>query len=148
VPVPSDRTAFPEVLTTPVTGALASALSWLGAALMVVSGLVHLHLWDIAYRHVATLGPLFLLQAALALVMAVALAATRRWVVVLACISLMAGTIVGFVLVLTVGLFGFTLHVVTGWAVLAVVSEGGAIVALAIALWCSHSLRAAAPAPA
>ena len=43
------------------------------AVLMVCSGLIHIHLWDIAYRHVATLGPLFLVQAVAALVSAVVL---------------------------------------------------------------------------
>jgi hypothetical protein len=49
------------------------------AGLLLASGLIHLHLWDIAYRHVKTLD------------------------------VLMAGTIIGFVLVRTVGLFGFHL---------------------------------------
>ena len=61
------------------------------AILMVLSGLVHIHLWDIAYRHVATLGPLFLVQAIAALVMAVVLVVARAVVVALACIALDAG---------------------------------------------------------
>ena len=39
-------------------------LMWLlyvgDAGLLVASGLIHLHLWDIAYRHVKTLDALFL----------------------------------------------------------------------------------------
>jgi hypothetical protein len=93
------------------------------AILMVCSGLIHLHLWDIAYRHVETLGPLFLVQAIGALVLAVVLAVTRVVVVALACVALMIGTVVGFVLADTVGIFGFTLPVVTGWAYEALVSE-------------------------
>jgi hypothetical protein len=100
---------------------------------MLVSGFVHVHLWDIAYRHVATLGPLFLVQAIAALVLAVLLALTRRGAVVVAALGLMAGTIVGFILVLTVGLFGFTLHEITNYAVIAVVVEGLAVVLLAAA---------------
>ena len=34
------------------------------AGLLVASGLIHLHLWDIAYRHVKTLDVLFLVQVA------------------------------------------------------------------------------------
>ena len=93
------------------------------ALLMVTSGVVHIHLWDIAYRHVATLGPLFLVQAVAALVGAVALVTTRRLIVVAGSVALMVGTIIGFILADTVGLFGFTLPEVTGWAYLALVSE-------------------------
>jgi hypothetical protein len=93
------------------------------AALMICSGLIHLHLWDIAYRHVATLGPLFMVQAAAALVLAVVLVATRVVVVALGCVALMLGTMVGFILADTVGIFGFKLPVVTGWAYEALVAE-------------------------
>ena len=93
------------------------------AILMVCSGLIHIHLWDIAYRHVATLGPLFLVQAMAALVLAVVLVVARVVVVALACIGLMLGTVVGFILADTVGIFGFTLPVVTGWAYEALIAE-------------------------
>ena len=113
------------------TSGASTWLVLLSAALMLVSGLVHVHLWDIAYRHVATLGPLFLVQAISALVLAVLLATTRRGALVVAALGLMAGTIVGFILVLTVGLFGFTLHEITNYAVIAVVVEGLAFFLLA-----------------
>ena len=86
------------------------------AILMVCSGLIHIHLWDIAYRHVATLGPLFLVQAVAALVLAVVLVVARVVVVALACMVLMVGTMVGFILAASVGIFGFTLQIVTAWA--------------------------------
>lgn len=93
------------------------------AALMITSGVVHLHLWDIAYRHVATLGPLFLVQTIAALVAAVVLATTRLVIILLGSAALMLGTVVGFLLADTVGLFGFTLPEVTQWAYLALASE-------------------------
>ena len=43
------------------------------AGLLVASGLIHLHLWDIAYRHVQTLDVLFLVQVVACLLAAVAL---------------------------------------------------------------------------
>jgi hypothetical protein len=92
-------------------GAVAAA-----AVLMVCSGLIHIHLWDIAYRHVATLGPLFLVQAVAAMVLALVLIVTRVVVVALACMTLMVGTMVGFVLAASVGIFGFTLQILTAWA--------------------------------
>ena len=99
-------------------GAVAAA-----AVLMICSGLIHIHLWDIAYRHVATLGPLFLVQAVAAMVLALVLIVTRVVVVALACIVLMLGTVVGFILADTVGIFGFKLPVVTGWAYEALLCE-------------------------
>jgi hypothetical protein len=93
------------------------------AILMVCSGAIHIQLWDIAYRHVATLGPLFLVQAVAALVLAVVLVVTRVVAAALACILLMLGTVVGFVLAASVGIFGFTLPVITAWAYEALAAE-------------------------
>ena len=102
------------------SGAADGAVNWLlyvvDAGLMVTSGVIHVHLWDIAYRHVATLGPLFLVQAIAALILAVAVLVTRNVLVVGAALALMAGTIVGFICVRTVGLFGFTLTFTSGLA--------------------------------
>jgi hypothetical protein len=108
-------------------GAVAAA-----AVLMVCSALIHIHLWDIAYRNVATLGPLFLVQAVAALVLAVVLVVTRVVVVALACMALMLGTLIGFVLAASVGIFGFTLTVVTGWAYEALLAELVSAVVLAV----------------
>ncbi len=108
---------------------------WVGAALLVVSGLVHLHLWDIAYRHVDTLGPLFILQGVAAIVVGIALVLWPRGVVVLAGLALAVGTIIGFVKALNGGIFGFTLPVVTNWAKLALGAETGAVLTLAAAGW-------------
>ncbi len=124
-----------RLLATAPDDVLTTVLLELTAVLVIVSGIVHLHLWDIAYRDVATLGPLFLVQAIAGLILGVALALWRRAVLALAALGLMAGTIVGFILVVTVGLFGFKLHDITGWAVLALVVEGLAVVLSATAVW-------------
>ena len=114
-------------LLGPVTGRRDDVGGWVAALaagiLMACSGAVHLHLWDIAYRHVAMLGPLFMVQAVAALVLAVVLVVTRTVAVALACVVLMLGTVFGFLLADTVGLFGFTLPVVTAWAYEALVTE-------------------------
>lgn len=102
------------------------------AGLLVASGLIHLHLWDIAYRHVKTLDVLFLVQVILALLAAVALLATRRLIVVLASLLLMAGTIVGFFLARSVGIFGFKLTFSSGLANTVLIIEIVAVVLLAI----------------
>jgi hypothetical protein len=111
------------------------ALLWLlilcDAGLLVASGLVHLHLWDIAYRHVKTLDVLFLVQTGAALVAAVLLMSTRNLLVTLGSAALMAGTIVGFVLARTVGIFGFHLTFSSGLAYAALIIEAIAVVFLA-----------------
>lgn len=54
-----------------------AGLMWLvylaDAGLLVTSGLIHLHLWDIAYRHVKVLDVLFLVQTAATIVAAAVL---------------------------------------------------------------------------
>jgi hypothetical protein len=105
------------------------------AGLLVASGLIHLHLWDIAYRHVKTLDVLFLVQVVLALLAAITLLVTRHLLVVAGSLLLMAGTIVGFVLVRTVGLFGFKLGYSTGLANTVLVIEIVAVVLLAFTGW-------------
>jgi hypothetical protein len=102
------------------------------AGLMVASGLIHLHLWDIAYRHVKTLDVLFLVQVAAAIVLALALLLTRHILVVAASLLLMAGTIVGFILARSVGIFGFKLTFSSGLANTVLVIEIVAVVMLAI----------------
>jgi hypothetical protein len=104
----------------------------LTAIAVTASGAIHLYLWDIAYRHVATLGPLFLVQAFSAFVVALALIAIRKAVVLALAFALMIGTLLGFVLVLTTGLFGFHLGFVSGWAYLTMGAECLAVALIAV----------------
>jgi hypothetical protein len=111
------------------------ALCIVDAGLLITSGLIHLHFWNIAYRHVPTLGPLFLVQVVATLLIAVALVATRRLIVVAAAFLLMGGTIVGFILVRTVGLFNFKLGFTSSLAATVLVVEAVAMVMTAITAW-------------
>ena len=114
-------------------------LMWLlylaDAGLLVASGLIHLHLWDIAYRHVKTLDVLFLVQVVLCLLAAVTLLVTRHLLVVAGAAALMAGTMVGFVLARTVGIFGFRLTFSSGLADTVLVVEAAAVVMLVLTAW-------------
>jgi hypothetical protein len=116
-----------------------SAVMWLlylcDAGLLVTSGLIHLHLWDIAYRHVKTLDVLFLVQVILCLLAALALLVTRHLVIVLGAAALMAGTIVGFLLARSVGIFGFRLTFSSGLAYTVLVVEAAGVVMLALTGW-------------
>jgi hypothetical protein len=105
------------------------------AGLLVASGLIHLHLWDIAYRHVKTLDVLFLVQVVLTLLAAAVLLATRRPLVAAGSALLMAGTIIGFVLARTVGIFGFRLTFISTEAYAVLVVEAVAIVTLSLTAW-------------
>jgi len=114
-------------------------LMWLlylaDAGLLVASGLIHLHLWNIAYRHVATLDVLFLVQVVLCALAAVALLVTRHLLVVLASAALMAGTIVGFLLARSVGIFGFKLTFSSGLADTVLIVEAAGVIMLALTGW-------------
>ncbi len=114
--------------------------SWLplfacDAGLLVASGLIHLHLWQIAYRDVPTLKVLFLVQVAAAILAALVLLVTRRLIVVIGSAALMAGTIVGFILARTVGIFGFHLTFSSGLAYVVLVIEAVAVLMLTITAW-------------
>ena len=112
--------------TTAKPAASGKAALWtlivVDAGLLITSGAIHLDLWNIAYRHVNVLGPLFLLQVISAWVIAIGLLATRHILAVLAGLGLVLGTILGFILVLTIGLFNFKLTFISGeaWATLIV----------------------------
>jgi hypothetical protein len=100
------------------------------AGLLITSGSIHLDLWNIAYRHVNVLGPLFLLQVISAFVIAAGLLVTRHILAVLAALGLVVGTIIGFILVRTVGLFNFKLPFISTEAWITLVAEIVATVTL------------------
>jgi hypothetical protein len=77
------------------------------AALLIVSGVVHGHLWASGYRVIPTVGPLFLAQAIATPLIAVGVIITRWLVAVAVALATMVATVGGFVLAVTVGLFGF-----------------------------------------
>ena len=61
-----------------------NVLAVAGAALMVWSGVIHLQLWSDGYRSISVIGPLFLIQGVVSIVLAVALAVFRRVVLLAA----------------------------------------------------------------
>jgi hypothetical protein len=125
-----------NVRAQPTSTRRSSGLLWLlcliDAALLIASGAIHVHLWDIAYRHVKTLDVLFLVQAGAAAVAAIALLVSRHVLVAVGAALLMAGTIVGFVLARSVGIFGFHLTFSSGLAYTVLIIEAVAVVMLAV----------------
>ena len=99
----------PKLITSSGMRWTVYALIVIGAVITVLSGLVHLKLWQgpPPYKLVPTVGPLFLIQAISGVALGLILLVTQRLVVVLACVGLLAGTALGLVLSVKVGLFGF-----------------------------------------
>lgn len=89
------------------SGPVANAALLAGAGLVVWSAIIHLHLWDTGYRSIATIGPLFLMQGIVGIVLAAVLALVRRVWMALILFGFAASTIGGFLLSVNVGLFGF-----------------------------------------
>jgi hypothetical protein len=100
------------------------------AAVVLVSGAVHLKLWVDGFRDISVVGPLFLLNACAALVIAGAVLSWRSWPPMLVAVGFGASTLGAFVLSATVGLFG--VHEVWnggGYVMTANISELVALVA-------------------
>lgn len=83
-----------------------------GAGLLVWMGWIHLHLWSEGYKHIATIGPLFMANFVVAIIVAIAvLLVPSRFLlaaVALAGAGLALGTLGGLLVSVNFGLFGFT----------------------------------------
>lgn len=114
-------------------GVVASGLCLAGAALLVVSAIIHIHLWSTGYRHIPTIGPLFLLQGIAGITIAVVVALIRRAWAALVGAGFAASTIAGLLLSVEVGLFGFEDSLSAPDATLSLMVESAALVVLAAA---------------
>src|SRR5690242_1303833 len=97
-----------QTSSPPATGApglLAARVA--GAALLAATGGIHLDLYLTGYRHIPTIGPLFLLQVIAAFVLAVAVLALRNPLADAAGAGFALSTLGGYLLSLWIGLFGF-----------------------------------------
>jgi hypothetical protein len=120
------------------------ALAATGAAFLVWSAVIHLMLWSDGYKDVATIGPLFLVQAIACIVIALAIVALR-WLALLA-VGAATGvaTAVGLLLTVNVGLFGFKDSLAVPYATLSLAVEFTAAFVLLVA---AGVLALAQPAP-
>ena len=82
-------------------------LTGIGAGFLVWSGVIHLMLWSEGYKDISVIGPLFLVQGIVSIILGVVIVAFR-WLVLLAA-GAVAGvaTAVGLLLSVYVGLFGY-----------------------------------------
>lgn len=80
-----------------------------GAACTVGSGVIHLYLWgkQYGYRDIPTIGPLFLIQGIVAILMGLIVIASRQVGVLLVAAALLVASVIALVLAIEVGLLGF-----------------------------------------
>ena len=97
---------------------------------MASSGAIHLQLWEMGYRTIPTIGPLFLLQGIAGVLLAVLLLLWRRLLVVAAGAGFMVATIGGLLVSVNFGLFGFRDTFAAPYAGLSLVLESAGAVVL------------------
>jgi len=113
---------------------MATAAFVVGGLMLVWSAYIHFHLWQSAgYRHIPTIGPLFILQSFAGLVIGVVVLTVRRlWAAALGA-GFAISTMVGFLVSVEVGLFGFQDTWSAPFAQQAFFTEIAATVSLAVA---------------
>ncbi len=114
-------------------GLAVNVLALVGAVLLVLSALIHLHLWSQGYRNIPTIGDLFIVQGVAAILVAVAVAVLRRFIVLAAGALFAIGTIAGLLWSIWFGLFAFRESIHAPYVVSSLVVEGVAFVALTVA---------------
>lgn len=95
----------------------------LGAGTIVGTGAIHMHLWNIGYKNIASIGNLFLAQSIGGFVLGPVIVLVRRMFVVLAGAAYMAASIGGLVLSATVGFLGLHDALSVPWATPSLVVE-------------------------
>jgi hypothetical protein len=109
------------------------ALRLAAIALLGAVAWIHLHLWQSGYRHIPTIGPLFLAAVvATAGVAAVLLVRPSRMLGMVA-VAVDAGILAALIGSINLGLFGFTESVNAPFVVQSIATE--TLAALALALW-------------
>jgi hypothetical protein len=106
-----------------------------GAGLLIWMAWIHWHLWSTGYKHLPTVGNLFLLNAIAAVLTALAvIGVPTRWLSPTAAAGalLAGGTLVGLAISINIGLFGFKDYLNAPFARLSVWVESAAIVVLAL----------------
>ncbi|MGA2529590.1 MAG: hypothetical protein ABSG36_10570 [Acidimicrobiales bacterium] len=114
------------------TAPAAAAVLMLGAALVLASAAIHLHLWATGYRHIGTIGPLFFAQGALGIALGILVALVRRPFIALITALFALGTVVGLLLASHGGLFGYRTTMHAPWATTALSIEVAAVVLLCL----------------
>jgi hypothetical protein len=104
-----------------------------GAVFLVWSSVIHLQLWSDGYDDISVIGPLFLAQGIAGIVIALAVVAFRRLVLLAAGAVTLAATAVGLLLSVHTGLFGYRESLAVPYAESSLVIEFTGTAVLAIA---------------
>lgn len=91
--------------------------------MIVVTGAIHLHLWMIGYKNIASIGNLFLAQSISGFVLGPLIVLFRRLFMVLAGAAFMAASVGGLLLSATVGFLGLHDALSVPWATRSLVIE-------------------------
>jgi hypothetical protein len=105
------------------------------AAVVVASAVIHLHLWLSGYRHIATIGPLFLAQVIAGGLIALFIVVARNVLAAVIGFGFVASTLAGFLISINVGLFGFEDSFAAPYAHMAFIVEIAAMVVLVVAIF-------------
>lgn len=138
----------PRSVTKPY-GLPATIAFVVGGLLIIWSSYIHIHLWQkVGYRHIPTIGPLFVLQSIAGLVVGVLVIGARRvWAGVVGA-GFAVSTLAGFLISVGHGLFGFKDQWSAPFAHQAFAIEIATVVVLMIGIWlCLRGARAESRAP-
>jgi hypothetical protein len=126
--------AYSPRRTAPAVRVVATVAFVAGGLLVIWSGYIHFHLWQsVGYRRIATIGTLFLLQSIGGLVLGLLVMAVHRvWTAILG-VGFAIATLVGYVVTVAHGLFGFQESTQAPFATEALIVEIAIIVVLIIA---------------
>jgi hypothetical protein len=116
----NDRGEIPLLFLRLVSVGLLTAVGW-----------VHLHLWQVGYRHIPTIGPLFFVAAVATAAIAVAMLVWPSRFVGLFGFGTVMGILAGLIVSINIGLFGFTESTSAPFAAESIVLELAAAIALA-----------------
>ncbi len=127
----------PRVIAAPSTRLIVTVLIVIGALLTAASGVIHLYLWGEAngYRQIPTIGPLFLAQGIVALLLALVVLGTRWLAAAVAAAGLLISTAAGLLISIEVGMFGFQETWYAPWARTSFAEELAGGVVLLVAAW-------------
>jgi hypothetical protein len=109
---------------------LALSLRLVAVGLLSWDGWAHLHLWQDGYRHIPTIGPLFLAGAVSALAVAAGLLLRPSRLLGLAGAGVEIGILAGLIVSVNFGLFGFKESLSAPFAVESIVVESVAVLTL------------------
>jgi hypothetical protein len=109
------------------------ALAAIGGAFLIWSAVIHLELWDDGYSDISVIGPLFLAQGIVCIILGAAIVAFRRLALLAAGAVAGVATAVGLLLSVYVGLFGYSESLSVPYATLSLAVEFTAAFVLLVA---------------